>query len=174
MQLTTLIASCRVPLSPCPGAWHLPSGTHCFPPLTVYCLPSTVLCKSATGWNLPSPWSWQLTADSRQLVVSYVQRSSLRLLPATDSLLPFALSVPRVLTPEFRPADFAAWMGSASRRWETCLQAWLHPTVTLRYCINLYYGSQDKYAIARGYKMSLPKIQGSAALFCRSAALLCP
>jgi len=28
--------------------------------------------------------------------------------------------VPRVLTPEFCPADFVARMGLASRRWETC------------------------------------------------------
>ena len=28
--------------------------------------------------------------------------------------------VPRILTPEFCPADFVAWMGSASRRRETC------------------------------------------------------
>ncbi|MGO8789878.1 MAG: hypothetical protein ACLQVL_21165, partial [Terriglobia bacterium] len=40
-------------------------------------------------------------SDSPQLAANYVQRSSLRLLPS-------ALSVPRILTPEFCPADFVA------------------------------------------------------------------
>ncbi len=77
--------------------------------------------------------------------------------------------VPRVLTPEFCPAEIVGWTGWASRRRETCARTWLHSTATHSYCIIRHYESQDKSTSVRAYKMSLPESKCGADLQNRAA-----
>ena len=49
----------------------------------------------------------------------------------------------RIPVPELCRADFVAWTGSASRRWETCARTQLHSIVTRSYC-TIGYGKVNR------------------------------